>query len=449
MVPRRKPIARSVLLLYQLVFLAGMVGYLPIFLWRLLGDPSYRKDLSQRFGRLEPFSAAGGNAPVLWVHGVSVGEVRGAQPLVERLEQEFPDHRVLVSATTPTGARVARRIYGEDRVFFFPLDFGSFPRRALDTLKPKAVLLMELEIWPNFLDTAERRGVPVMVVNGRISERSFKGYRLVRKLLPQFDRIDLFCVQNQTYASRLASLGVSEDRIRQTGNLKYDGLEIVVEAPPKDPALSSLMGLKEEEIVIVGGSTHAEEEALLGRVALEVERQTGKVVRLVVAPRHPERGAAAAKDLARTLKGDERARHPVLRLTSIREGKEEVLPGSWLVADTIGELLRVYTLADLVFVGGSLVSHGGQNMLEPLALRKPTIVGPHVWNFRVDVDLFLEAGGLVQVKNEQELLREAVSLLESKESADALVDRAGSILLENKGATERTFSEILPLLRSD
>jgi len=436
-----------VLLLYQLVFLMGIVGYLPIFLWRLLGDPTYRKGLSQRFGRLDRFSAGGGDQPVLWVHGVSVGEVRGAKPLVERLEKEFPDHRVLVSATTPTGARVARRIYGEDRVFFFPLDFGSFPRRALDTLRPRAVLLMELEIWPNFLDTAERRGVPVMVVNGRISERSFKGYRLVRKLLPQFDRIDLFCVQNQTYATRLASLGVSQDRIRQTGNLKYDGLEIAAEAPPKDPALSSLLGIKEGEIVIVGGSTHAEEETALGGVAVEVERRTGRPVRLVVAPRHPERGASVAKDLVRILKGEDRLKHPVLRLTHVREGKEEVPPGSWLVADTIGELLRIYTLADLVFVGGSLVSHGGQNMLEPLALRKPTIVGPHVWNFRVDVDLFLDVGGLIQVQSEKELLKEAVSLLGSKEKAKDLVDRAGSILLENKGATERTFSEILPLLR--
>lgn len=430
------------------MFLVGILGYLPLFLWRLLGDPSYRKGLSQRLGRLEPFSEAGGEAPVLWVHGVSVGEVRGAQPLVERLEREFPDHRVLVSATTPTGARVARRIYGEDRVFFFPLDFGSFPRRALDALRPKAVLLMELEIWPNFLDTAERRGVPVMVVNGRISERSFKGYRLVRKLLPQFDRIDLFCVQNPTYAHRLAALGVSRDRIRQTGNLKYDGLDLVEEDPPPDPDLKALLDLKEGEVVLVGGSTHPDEEMILGRVALDLEKKLQKTVRLVVAPRHPERGAGVAKDLSRLLKGECPGRHPVLRLTSVREGREELLPASWLVADTIGELLRVYTLADLVFVGGSLVHHGGQNMLEPLALRKPTIVGPHVWNFRVDVDLFLKAGGLVQVKDEKELAQEALSLLESEERARALVDRAGSILLENKGATERTFREILPFLRS-
>ncbi|MFQ5505933.1 MAG: 3-deoxy-D-manno-octulosonic acid transferase, partial [Planctomycetota bacterium] len=220
--PVRPPVSAAVLLLYNAIYLIGFCLYLPLFLWKVLGDRSYRSGMRQRMGHV-PVPPS---FPVVWVHGVSVGEVKAAEPLVHALEQERPELSFVISSTTPTGYRVACRLYGEERVIYYPIDFGPFPGRALDRIHPVCILLVELELWPNLLHAAERRGVPVAVVNGRISRRSFRGYNLVRRLLPQLDRIDVFCVQNRTYGERLQSLGVRSDAIFTTGNLKYDCLPV-------------------------------------------------------------------------------------------------------------------------------------------------------------------------------------------------------------------------------
>jgi len=441
--PRRPPVSAVVLLLYNMVYLVAFLFYLPMFGWRMLWDRSYRRGIRQRMGYVTRDS----DGPVLWIHGVSVGEVKAAEPLVRALKQELPGVGIVVSSTTPTGAGLAKRIYPDEQVFYYPLDFGPFPGRALDNIRPIGVLLVELELWPNFLHAAEQRDVPVAVVNGRISKRSFKGYRMVRRLLPQHDRINLFCVQNQTYARRVEDLGVNPAKIKKTGNLKYDCLHVRKDPVVRDPGLVELLALEPDELVLVGGSTHDGEEATLGEIALALEPELGRPIRLVVAPRHPERVNAAGDGLRRVLKHHGSSRS-VIRLTEQRKGG--VAPGgAWLIVDTIGELDAVYSLADAVFVGGSLVRHGGQNMLEPVALGKPTLFGPHVWNFQTDVELLRAGDGVVQVQDADGLHRELRRLLSDESAARELARKGQEVVRANQGAVNRTLAGVLEILRRE
>lgn len=435
--------SRVLLAFYNVVFLIGLCCYMPLFLWRMIGDRSYRRGLLERTGRVPESKTS----KVLWIHGVSVGEVKAAAPLVALLRQLAPEVEIVISVTTPTGANVARGLFPDLRIIFYPLDFGRFPARSLDRVRPQAVLLMELELWPNFLNAAERRGIPIIVVNGRISERSYRGYKRVRRLLPQLDRIDLFAVQNETYAERLEALGVAPHRISITGNVKYDRLAVADAGVPRDPEFDAWLALRPGERVIVAGSTHADEEARLARVLLDVESRLGVTLRFVVTPRHPERSAAVVDDVQRVVEAGTSPRR-VLRLTELRGGRRRSSSArSWIVVDTIGELEKAYSVADVVFVGGSLVAHGGQNMLEPVALGKPTIVGPHVQNFADDVRNLLEVGGLVKVESEAELGDRVLGLLQHPEEGERLVTQGLRVLAAGRGATRRSYAEVQRILR--
>ncbi|MEZ5989140.1 MAG: glycosyltransferase N-terminal domain-containing protein [Planctomycetota bacterium] len=440
----RPPVSRAVLLLYNAVYLVGFVLWSPVFLVKVLRSGSYRRGFLERTGRLAVPPAT---RPRVWIHGVSVGEVKASLPLVRAL-QAREDLEVVVSTTTPTGRAEAERLFPELPVFYYPLDFGPFPARALDHVGPRCVLLMELELWPNYLDAAERRGVPVAVVNGRISKRSFRGYKKVSRLLPQLDRIQRFCVQNETYAERILALGVEAGKLSVTGNLKYEALPIE-ERPSPPPALVRALSLAPDEAVLVAGSTHHDEEERIGRAVLELERRLGRRLRLIVAPRHAdERGHAAAEDLRRVLRsaGDPRE---AVQWTACKAGAADGGGGAWVVVDTIGEIEGFYRLATLVFVGGSLVPHGGQNMIEPVALGKPTLFGPHVANFQTDVDFLLEARGAIQVEDDRELVDRLEALLRDPAEAEGYAERARQVLRANVGATVRTLDAIAPLLAED
>ncbi len=442
--PRRPPVSRFVLLLYDAVFLIAFLFYSPIVLLKMIRSKAYRVAFRERTGRLPILE----KRPRIWLHGVSVGEIKAAQPLVHAIQDQHPGIEIVVSATTPTGRAEAERLYPELRVIYYPLDFGPFPGRALDRIQPDLLLLMELELWPGLLNAAERRRIPVVVVNGRISQRSFRGYGRVSWLLPQLDRIDLFCVQNEIYAERIRSLGVPEDKIQVTGNLKYEAIQIQEEGVEAPTDLIQALAIGTEDIVLVGGSTHSDEEEKLARVTLELENRSSRKFRLIVAPRHAnERGGAARDDLLRVLQkeGDSR---DVLLWTELRAGRSQASEDAWLVVDTIGELERVYKMAHFVFVGGSLIPHGGQNMLEPVALGKPTFFGPHVANFQTDVEFLLEVRGAIQIRDEAELVEKLLVMLEDPAEAQGYVERAWSVLRENKGATERSMSCLRPLIEA-
>lgn len=420
--------------LYHLVYFVVFSVYAPLLVWQMIIYPSYRRGLLERMGRVRRTESG---KPVVWIHGVSVGEVKAAGTLIEALRKEYPDWELVLSSTTPTGHSLARELHPDLRVIYFPLDFGVFPRRALDRIRPSCVLLVELEIWPNFLQGAHKSGIPVAVVNGRMSGRSFRGYRMVRAVIPQFTLVDRFCVQDDTYRQRLLALDVHPERISVTGNMKYD--TVASKRPTAQAADLRKWLSPDDRLVLVGGSTHGDEEEGLARIAERLPAAVGRPVRLVLAPRHPERSAEVR----------ERVTALGLRCanwSSLRSPRPPLADGEIVLVDTIGQLENFYGACDIAFVGGSLVPRGGQNMLEPAALGKAVIFGPHVDNFRKDVDLLCLKDAAVQVQSWDHLESELVSLCASPDRRRELGERAVAVIGANKGSTERTLAVLRPLL---
>ena len=422
------------LLAYQGVFLIAAIIWFPVLLWRLCFDRRYRRSFLPRTGRIP---AMQGDRPRVWVHGVSVGEVKNLARLIEAVEARHPEVEIVVSATTPTGFDLARRLYGARPVVQYPLDFGNFPGRALDRVQPRCVLLMELEIWPNFLQAAARRSIPVAVVNGRISERSFRGYRLARGLLPQFDWIESYCVQNETYRDRLLALGVSQERIAVTGNMKYDGVSLRGTSIESQRIRAWLSPDGRE--VLVCGSTHPREEEWLTDTCLRVAKRLGRALRLVLVPRHPERAPAVVEALLARKAG-------VVRWSELGEARPVLGDADVILVDTIGHLETFYGACDVAFVGGSLVPHGGQNMLEPAALGRAVVFGPYTSNFRTDVELLLQSEAVVQVQDVAALETALTTLFSEPAARERLGERAVALIRGNQGATSRTLELIAPLL---
>lgn len=432
--PRSGLRAALTMALYQTLFLLVVVAYAPVAAWRALRDQRARLRLRQRMGFVPPLA---GDGALVWIHGVSVGEVKAASNFVAQLRRSRPDLRLLVSATTPNGHLVARQEYPDLPVVFYPLDFAGFPARALDRLRPLCVLLMELEIWPNFLQAARRRGVPVAVINGRISERTFRGYRLARGLLPQLDLISRYCVQDRAYQQRLLDLGVDGARVFVTGNMKYDS--VVMQS--HDAARARLVPwlAPAGERVLVAGSTHHDEEAAVLAAVAALQQQAALPVRIVLVPRHPERAADVVEQVRA------HGRVPV-RWTEVAERLPPLGADDVVVVDTIGQLQRFYAAGDVAFVGGSLVPHGGQNMLEPAAQGRAVLFGPHTTNFRADVELLLAAGAVVQVPDRAAFGRELERLLRDPERCAALGARARQVIADNQGAAARTLALVGDLL---
>jgi 3-deoxy-D-manno-octulosonic-acid transferase len=419
------------MLVYQPLFLLGFLLYSPLLLWRWLADPRKRTRVRERMGFVPRQPQ---DRPVVWIHGVSVGEVKAANQFIARLRQARPDLRIVLSATTPNGHLVATQEHPDLPVVFYPLDLLSFPSRALDRVRPRCVLLMELEIWPNFLQAARKRDIPVAVVNGRISERTFKGYRLLRGLLPQLDLITRYCVQDPAYQKRLLDLGVDPARVVVTGNMKYDSVAV----GDHEAACARLRPwlAPRGELVLVAGSTHHDEEAFL--LASLAEAARGAPVRLVLVPRHPERSAAICEAVRA-------AGSTPVRWSAASAALPPLGDGDVVVVDVIGQLQGFYAACDVAFVGGSLIPHGGQNMLEPAALGKATIFGPHTANFRRDVELLRVADAVVQAPDRASFPRLLGDLLADPARRAALGARARAVIVDNRGAAARTFDVVAEL----
>lgn len=382
--------------LYDLGWLAfALVGW-PWLLWVSLRREGFGAMVLERLGR-GVGAIPRATRPRILVHGVSVGEVKAARAVVRLLEERHPGCEVVLSSTTPTGVEMARKVYPGNLTVRYPADLSFVARRFLRRLDPKLVILMELEAWPNFLRECNREGRAVAVVNGRITRKSHARYRLGRGKLPGFNRISLYCVQSEEYAARFRSLGIDPARLCVTGNVKFDGLRIGLAEAGEE--LTRLVGAGAEGRVVVGGSTHAPEELMVARAL----RRASPGARLVLVPRHPPRCGEVA-DLLRS------AGIQTQRLSELRAGARPE-PAQPLLVDTIGELERVYALGELAFVGGSLIPHGGQNVLEPAAQGKAVLFGPHVHNFDQEVALLLGAGAARQVRDEAELEREFRLLL--------------------------------------
>ena len=376
--------------LYDLCWLVAAMAGLPWLLWRSWSRPGFGGMVLRRLGRrLHEEPLGQGGRPRVLVHGVSVGEVKGALPVVRELERRRPDLEVVVSVSTETGYLVARSLFPDHAVVHFPVDLSFVVERFLSRVQPAAVVLIELEIWPNFLRCANRRGIPVAVVNGRITAKSFRSYAVFKGLLPQFNRISLYCAQGAEYSERFLALRVQPSRVLETGNVKADGLSIGRVDPGEERR--ALLASDPDRPVLVAGSTHGEEE----RWVAEAWREALPDWRLIVVPRHPKRTAEVRSALV------EAGCEPQL-LSELRAGVEPD-PDRPVVVDTIGELEPVFGLADLAYVGGSLVEHGGQNMLEPASQGIPVVTGPYLDNFTQEARILQEAGALVVLEGREGL----------------------------------------------
>ncbi|MCB9868365.1 MAG: hypothetical protein H6837_00820 [Planctomycetes bacterium] len=416
---------------YQVVYAAAFLGFL---LWRMLFDGRYRRGFLQRFG-LVPRSASG--AKVVWIHGVSVGEVKAAGSLIRKLHEELPELELLISATTPTGYALARDLHPELRVIYYPFDFGPFPSIALRRVAPSCVLLMELEVWPNFLHCAANRGVPVAVINGRISEQSFRGYRLARAFMPQFHLIRLYCMQDEVYRQRLLDLRVDPACALVTGNMKYDNVRRSVADGDRERLRDWLS--PDGRPVLVCGSTHGGEEGWLAAAATDVARNLGTKIRTVLAPRHPERAPGVRDALHSSGYTCAMWSQQMRRTTPLRDDE-------LVIVDTIGHLERFYSACDVAFIGGSLEPRGGQNMMEAAALGKAVVFGPHVSNFRKDVQLLLESDAACQIEGLADLRVRLRALFQDADTRRQLGERAAALIERNQGSTNRTFEVLRPLL---
>ncbi len=409
-----------------------LVAALPLLVWlqfrRLL--PGHRSiTVLPRLGGGPSLSSDG--RPILLLHGVSVGEIRAMRSLVGLLQEEKPAIRLVIASATPTGMGEAARLFPELDRTYFPLDLGFACRNFLDNVGPSGVVLMELEIWPNFLRACQRRGIPVAIVNGRITERSMRGYRRVQRILPQFDRIAFYGAQNERYAARFRTLPVPVDGVEVTGNLKYDNLEM--ESDPASDPLSPLV-LPGDKVFVLGSTHEPEEWAILSRAF--ADSRLDEAIWVVV-PRHPRRGQALAEELAalapdRTVLLKSACRQPV-----------QLNPGSVVVVDSIGELETLYGISRAAFVGGSLIDHGGQNVLEPAARGVPQVVGPSVENFAEEADLLETGGGLVRAEDAGDLLESFAFWLENPKEAREAGNKARNTLKSLRGASRLTLNALI------
>ena len=404
---------------YDLLALLACACLLPGWLWRAARDREQRRWLGERLGRLPPGAPAG--RPV-WVHAVSVGEVKACRSLLAALLARDPSAPLVLSTATLTGYATARALYPRLYVFQAPVDVRAVVRRVLARLAPRALLLVELEAWPALLRAADERGVPVAIVNGRITERSFRRYRAWRWWLPEFARVSLVAAQDERCTARLAELGVQRSRVHVTGNLKHDQAQ---PAPPAAvAALARELGLDRGLPAFVAGSTHAGEE----QAALAAWRAAGgaAVSRLVLVPRHPERAAEVARAVARAGQA-----------CVLRSGPDAARAGwSVLVADRMGELEALFGSAAVVFLGGSLVPVGGHNVLEPALAGCPVLVGPHLDNCRAEADLLAAAGGLAVVADERALGARLAALLADESARRAMGEAARTASAGLRGAAE-------------
>jgi 3-deoxy-D-manno-octulosonic-acid transferase len=422
-------------LLYTVLYALVLVITLPYWLIAMLRSGKYRAGLSERLGRVPArLKLPRQEERTIWFHAVSVGEVLAVTDLISALKILRPETRVFISTTTLTGQTLAQQRFGEANVFYMPLDLPFAVNAVLRALHPTMLVLAETEFWPNVLRLSKTSGASIAVVNARISDRSLPGYRRFRRWLsPVLKSVDVFLAQANIDAERLVEIGAPPERVQVGGNLKFDA------KIPADSALSQLLRqvLASDQHVLVFGSTVDDEEALLVPGFKAVLSEFPKAV-IILAPRHPERFDTVVELLHSS--GFSFWRR------SAWNGKP--ISGGVLLLDTIGELASVYSLAQITFVGGSLVPRGGHNILEPAQFAKPILIGPHYENFRAIVDEFV-AHDAVRIVQSEHLPAIVLRLLQSPEEAADLGRRAALVVSKGQGSVQRTLEALLALLDRD
>lgn len=429
--------------LLDIAYLLTAIAISPMVIYRMIAQNRYRRGWAQRFGRI---SRRNPDKKCIWIHAVSVGEVNATKTIVAALGRQLPQYEIIISTTTDTGFARATALYAKDHeVFFYPLDFSCVVRRAFRRVKPSLCLLMELEVWPNFLAAAGSFRVPVVVANGRISDNSYKQYRRIKPIARAiFSKLTLTLAQTDEYAERFARIGCRPDRVVVTGSLKYDTAQIADKVEGADKLASGLAITGDQRLFIAGGTGPDEERIILDVYKELVEDARFRDVRLALVPRKPERFDEVAQLI-------EQSQLPLIRYSVVKEGatrphgesKNHVILG-----DTMGDLRKFYSIAEIIFVGRSLVPMGGSDMMEAAALGKTTIFGPHATNFRQTVDALLADYGAILVKDQEELLEALRKCLTDPEYAAEIARNGREVIKKNQGATQKTVKQIQTLLTS-
>ena len=427
---------------YSVLVLAFFMLVSPWFVYQALRYRKYIGSLGQRMGYL-PVSFNMDAEHSIWIHAVSVGEVLTARPLVRDLRERYPRLRVFLSTTTMTGQKLARRsVQDVDAVFYFPFDLGIFVRRTLNLVRPRLFIMMETEIWPNLLRECRKRGVKTAIVNGRLSQRSYPRYRLVRAFMTRvLDDIDRFCVQSEESARRFIELGANSGRVTVTGSLKFDSLDLstaTVQGRARDRVLRHFRISPARPVVVAGSTMKGEESAVLK--AFRRVRAAAPSALLILAPRNPERFGDVT----------EMSREEGFKTVLASELPIDAEPrADVVILDSIGELATIYQVATVVFVGGSLVATGGHNILEPAVFGKPVVFGPNMQNFAEIAEAFIANSAGVQVRSDRELEEVLISLMSDPIRRARLGAAARALVEANRGAKDKSLEVLAALVPQD
>lgn len=428
--------------IYSFLLCVGFLVLLPRFLFDAIRHGKYVAGFRERLGTVAPLPK---NKPVVWLHCVSVGETQAARPLVRALKTRFPEHQIAVSTITLTGQNLARSVFSGEaaQVFYFPFDWRWTVRRTLKAINPSVVLVMETELWPNFLRECDEQQIPVALVNGRLSEQSFRRYKIIKSFMTRvLSSLKFAAMQTEADAKRLCELGMDSDKTTVLGSLKFDAGTM-----PSNETVTSesrtRFALGDESPLILAASTHTPEEKIVLESFKQVTAQWPAKLKLMIAPRHPERFPEVANLIEASGFRWARKSNPA----SPTEAAAEVI-----LLDTIGELTSVFSLATIVFVGGSIAPTGGHNVLEPASVGAPVITGPHTHNFQLIIEAFVKADAIVQLpeNNETEMTANLtgamLALLNDPDRRLQLKERARSLVNANRGATERTMNSLNSIL---
>lgn len=427
--------------LYNVLLLFYWAILIPQLIYRLIREEGFYQRIKQSIGYLPPdLKEKISNRHAIWVHAASVGEIVAASPIVREMRKNHSHEVIIVSVVTATGFRMAHQIIkGADAILYFPLDLPFLTDRILTIVRPRMIVLVETEIWPNFLRIAEEKHIPVMMMNGRISQRSASRYRLITFFTRHvLSTIRVFCMQSRIDAQYIIDIGADPNKVIVTGNTKYDQTYGIVTEDEKKRFLRELGFAQGTYPIFIAGSTHKPEtEPVLH--AFKAIKQQFPTAKLIIAPRY-----ILQADVIR----DEGVRQGVLlvKRSDMKAGKPVPASYDGVILDTIGELGRVYSLGDLIFVGGSLARIGGHNILEPAAHGKPIVVGPNMFNFVEIFDLLSSRGACVMVRNEDEFVQTCLDILLHKDKAKQMQDSCLAIVRENQGATKKNLDELQRLL---
>ncbi|MFC1632417.1 3-deoxy-D-manno-octulosonic acid transferase [Candidatus Omnitrophota bacterium] len=420
-------------LVYQLLYVIFTVCYLPIFLLRKKYHP-------QALMRLGIFPAGLKDKlkdkKVIWLHTVSVGEAQAAAELVKHLREQYPDFSLVISTVTKTGNKIAQRLaQPEDAVIYLPLDIGWIVKRVIKLLRPRAFIVAETEIWPNLVTNLSKAEVPIILINGRVSAGSYRGYGLVYPFFKIIlDKFSLFCMQTKTDAEKIINLGAATEKVKITGNMKFDVEQPLISSPKAD------LDLADEQRLLIAGSTHRGEEEMVLEVYKDLVRRY-QDLRLLIAPRHIERTAEVEKIVAKAGFNSQR----------VSELDSNLPPTTYhplpiLILDTIGQLRSLYSAAEIVFIGGSFIRHGGQNPIEPALFSKPILFGAHMSNFSDIAEVFLKNDAAIMVKNPQQLTQQCANILNDSARAKTLGQKAKQVVQRNRGTTLRNIKCIKAII---